>query len=61
MIKSIIKGLFYVITFLLIVLVFIYLIKGTIIDHEYTTIGIIITLSCSILITAWIGDKFFGD
>ncbi|SVC81988.1 uncharacterized protein METZ01_LOCUS334842 [marine metagenome] len=60
MIKSIIKGLFYVITFL-IVLVFIYLIKGTIIDSEYSTIEIIITLSCSILITAWIGDKFFGD
>ena len=61
MIKSIVKGLFYVITFLLIVLVFIYLIKGTIIDSEYSTIEIIITLSCPILITAWIRDKYFGD
>ena len=60
MIKSIIKGLFYGITFL-IVLVFIYLIKGTIIDSENSTIEIIITLSCPILITAWIGDKVFGD
>ena len=60
LIKSIIKGLFYVITFL-IVLVFIYLIKGTIIDSEYSTIEIIINLSCSFLITAWIGDKSFGD
>ena len=31
------------------------------IDSEYSTIEIIITLSCSILITAWIGDKVFGD
>ena len=60
MIKSIIKDLFYVIT-LLIVLVFIYFIKGTTIDSEYSTIEIIIALSYSILMTARIGDKFFVD
>ena len=31
------------------------------IDSEYSTIEIIITLSCYILITAWIRDKYLGD
>ena len=38
-----------------------YLIKGTVFDREYSTISLLFGIFFPILLTAWIGDKLFGD